>query len=196
MMHRFIVGRLGALAAVLLVSAASADAIQKWRTPDGVLYFGDRPPAGSTLLETIADSAVPTLVPRAETGTELARAAEEGRDIIRRREAARVEEMKLDAERQAYLDELEASARPPMYETPWLIGSTAPCLPGELCFDDGDRRRRQHRRHDDGLRRIGRGQTHRDGSWRWPGRSGPPLRPLRQAPQRELGGSKTLSPLR
>lgn len=27
---------------------ARADTIQKWKTPDGKLYFGDRPPAGST----------------------------------------------------------------------------------------------------------------------------------------------------
>lgn len=37
------------LACVVVISAvASAQSIQKWKTPDGKLYFGDKPPAGST----------------------------------------------------------------------------------------------------------------------------------------------------
>jgi hypothetical protein len=37
------------LAGVVFTSTvADAQAIQKWKTPDGKLYFGDRPPAGST----------------------------------------------------------------------------------------------------------------------------------------------------
>jgi hypothetical protein len=37
------------LACVVVISAvASAQSIQKWKTPDGKLYFGDTPPAGST----------------------------------------------------------------------------------------------------------------------------------------------------
>jgi hypothetical protein len=37
------------LACVVAISAvASAQSIQKWKTPDGKLYFGDKPPAGST----------------------------------------------------------------------------------------------------------------------------------------------------
>ena len=30
-----------------LVARAQSQTIQKWKTPDGTLYFGDRPPAGS-----------------------------------------------------------------------------------------------------------------------------------------------------
>ena len=33
---------------LLLVASVSAQSIQKWKTPDGELFFGDRPPAGST----------------------------------------------------------------------------------------------------------------------------------------------------
>ena len=32
----------------LFASLASAQVIQKWKAPDGSLYFGDKPPAGST----------------------------------------------------------------------------------------------------------------------------------------------------
>ena len=41
---------------------ASADVIQKWKTPDGKLYFGDHPPAGSTKLgeEGSKDSSPPS----------------------------------------------------------------------------------------------------------------------------------------
>jgi hypothetical protein len=41
-----IVGLLGAL--IALRSVSRADVIQKWKTPKGGLYFGDRPPPGST----------------------------------------------------------------------------------------------------------------------------------------------------
>jgi len=33
--------------AAALAGAASADVIQKWKTPDGKLFFGDKPPPGS-----------------------------------------------------------------------------------------------------------------------------------------------------
>ena len=36
--------------AFLAVATASAQAIQKWKTPDGKIFFGDKPPAGSTSL--------------------------------------------------------------------------------------------------------------------------------------------------
>jgi hypothetical protein len=32
---------------LFVVASASAQAIQQWKTPDGTLFFGDRPPAGS-----------------------------------------------------------------------------------------------------------------------------------------------------
>ena len=38
------------LAIVALVSVAGAQSIEKWKTPNRQLYFGDKPPAGSTLL--------------------------------------------------------------------------------------------------------------------------------------------------
>lgn len=43
---------LAAAAVTLFASLACAQLIQKWKTPAGMLYFGDRPPAGSTLVGT------------------------------------------------------------------------------------------------------------------------------------------------
>jgi hypothetical protein len=37
-------------AVILLASLAAAQEIQRWRTPDGKLYFGFNPPEGSTLI--------------------------------------------------------------------------------------------------------------------------------------------------
>src|SRR5882672_8784408 len=128
----------------LIGAAAYADAIQKWRTPDGELYFGDRPPAGSTLLETLADS--PVVAP-ASGPTELERAAAEGREIIRRREEARADERRQEVERDAWADQVEASVEP-QYESPiWIVETRPPCAPGERCFDDHPRR---HHHHHDG----------------------------------------------
>lgn len=38
-----------------LAALVHADVIQKWRTPEGTLYFGDRPPDGSTKLGEIGE---------------------------------------------------------------------------------------------------------------------------------------------
>ena len=38
------------LAVVLFAVSALGESIEKWKTPSGTLYFGNRPPAGSTLL--------------------------------------------------------------------------------------------------------------------------------------------------
>jgi len=141
--------RVGAASAVFVLAlafagAASADAIQKWRTPDGELYFGDRPPAGSTLLETVPDTPVAASAPGGPT--ELERAAAEGRDIIRRREEARAEDLKRQAERDLWVDQMEASVEPDYYDSPlWFIETQPPCRPGEHCFD-GDRHRHGHHR--------------------------------------------------
>jgi hypothetical protein len=40
------------VALLALVGTAHAESIQQWQTPTGSLYFGDRPPAGSTLVGT------------------------------------------------------------------------------------------------------------------------------------------------
>lgn len=50
--------RSAALLLLLLVSA-SAQSIPKWRTPDGRLFFGDRPPAGSIRVGEIGGAARP-----------------------------------------------------------------------------------------------------------------------------------------
>ena len=132
-----------------LAEVAGADGIQKWRIPGGGLYFGDHPPAGSTLVDTYADTPAaepavpvsaseppPSAAPSAET--DLSKAAAEGREIIRRREEARAEQRRTDQEREAR--EAEAAAAAPVYDSgyPWYIVTTnvAPCRVGEPCFRD------------------------------------------------------------
>jgi hypothetical protein len=39
---------IGATLLAALVGSAQSQTIQKWKTSDGKLYFGDKPPAGST----------------------------------------------------------------------------------------------------------------------------------------------------
>ncbi|MBI2964251.1 MAG: thermonuclease family protein [Deltaproteobacteria bacterium] len=43
-------GRILAVIVAVLAASARAETIQKWKTPAGTLYFGNRPPAGSVLL--------------------------------------------------------------------------------------------------------------------------------------------------
>lgn len=82
-----------AIALLSVAASANADLIREWRTPAGQLYFGDRPPAGSALLATIADGP-----PSAGGGDDaLARAAADGREIMRRRAAAREAERAVPA---------------------------------------------------------------------------------------------------
>jgi hypothetical protein len=121
--------------------SARADVIQKWQTPGGSLYFGDRPPLGSTLLETIPDT--PPAAPAAPTIAEsdLARAAADGREIIRRRAADRAEERRLDAERAARLEVLEAADQQSELPPFIIIDSFPRCRAGESCF----RRPHDHR---------------------------------------------------
>lgn len=118
-----------------LTTVAFADAIQKWRTPDGSLYFGDRPPAGSTLIETFADTPpAPAMVAPADVAS-LAQAAADGREIIRRREAERVAEAQRDQEREARLAELETLRAEGDFGMPLFITSTVrPCRVPHRCF--------------------------------------------------------------
>ena len=127
-----------ALTVGLIACAAlvSADAIQKWRTPDGSLYFGDRPPPGATLLATYPETAAApiTVIPTDEIA-ELSRAAADGRDIIRRREEERAADRRVDEEREARQAELAARASYDDAQPFWFITSTVtPCRIGDSCF--------------------------------------------------------------
>ncbi len=131
------------IALLTTVTVASADAIQQWRTPEGGFYFGDRPPAGSTLVQTIADTPSVAAPAVAASPSDLERAAAEGRDIIRRREADRAAERQLEAERVARLDALAAEQATYDSFFPFLIVDTfPPCQAGERCFQP---RHRHHR---------------------------------------------------
>jgi hypothetical protein len=154
-----------------LASLAGADAIQKWRTPSSSFYFGDHPPAGSTLVDTYADIAPAAAAPAAaivpsSADTGLSEAAAQGREIIRQRQERRDEERRADQEREA---REAAAAEAPVYTddpTWWIVTGVAPCRAGENCIRPP---------HD--------GRHQRDGKGRPPGgNSGvavvsPPLRP-------------------
>jgi hypothetical protein len=43
--------RLAIIFSFLFLASAAAQTIQKWKTPDGHLFFGDRPPPGSVRME-------------------------------------------------------------------------------------------------------------------------------------------------
>jgi hypothetical protein len=121
-----------------VAAAALGDAIQKWRTPDGSLYFGDRPPTGSTLLETYPDTpASPATVVSSDLAA-LSQAAADGRDIIRRREASREAERQAEAARDTRMAEIEASQIDQYGSAPfWFItGGVSPCRFGEPCGHD------------------------------------------------------------
>lgn len=126
-----------AVAILAITACARADAIQKWQAPDGSLYFGDRPPSGSTLLETIPDSPTRETIAAPEIDSELTKAAAEGREIIRQRESARAEERKADAERAERFEAASASFEPDYGFLPYIFVDSFPrgCASGAPCFD-------------------------------------------------------------
>jgi hypothetical protein len=165
---------------IAIAAVAAADAIQKWRTPDGSLYFGDRPPAGSTLLDTYPDAPPATGV--SSEAANLSQAAADGREIIRRREAAREAERQADAAREARIAEIEAM-QVGDYSAPfWFITSTVPpCRFGEPCAREDFR---THRRR--GSRDGASGGFVLD---HFTPRAVPPLRPAPAPPPRAASGS-------
>lgn len=51
--------RVAILLSVVLLASVPAQTIQKWRTPDGRLFFGDRPPPGSTKVGEVGKDSRP-----------------------------------------------------------------------------------------------------------------------------------------
>lgn len=74
---------------LLMVTATFAQGIQKWQTPEGGLYFGDKPPPGSMLLETIEGGGT---VSSPEMTHQQAAPSPAELGIVEKRKAARAEE--------------------------------------------------------------------------------------------------------
>ncbi len=188
---RLVTAAVGGFSIVAL--AAYADAIQSWRAPDGSLYFGDRPPAGSTLVTTYPDSPRESAIDTSSAASDLSREAAEGREIMRRRDAERM------AERQRELEQDQrqqaAYVEPAYWEQPyWIVGTSVPCTVGVDCVDHihDHRDRVDHHRRDD--------HAHGPHSWQRPGNPGSqtrtggavmqpaPAPPVRVAPPARIGG--------
>jgi len=45
--------RIAFVLAVLCAAGVGAESLQEWKTPDGKIYFGDRPPAGSVVVKKV-----------------------------------------------------------------------------------------------------------------------------------------------
>ena len=119
-------------AIVLLVLTAGpvfggTDVFQKWRTPEGTLYIGDRPPAGSVLLERVE------LTASEGTPTVISDAAAHGREIMRLRAAER------EAARNR---ELERSLREPV-----VVPVVDPVPPVVFVGGGGHHHHRRHGGH-------------------------------------------------
>lgn len=138
------------LGLIAVAAVAAADTIQKWRTLEGSLYFGDRPPQGSTLVDTYPDTPAPPATVVSSDAASLSQAAADGREIIRRREAAREAERQADEAREARMAEIAASQVDSYaFEPFWFITSTIPpCRFGEPCARDHVRNRRRQGPHD------------------------------------------------
>jgi len=126
------------LGLIAFAAPALGDAIQKWQTPDGSLYFGDRPPKGSTLVETYADTPALRATVVSSDLADLSRAAADGRDIIRRREAERDAERRAETVRELRMAEIGASQIDGYYpfEPFWFTGGVAACRFGKPCSHD------------------------------------------------------------
>ena len=171
------------LGLIAITSVAAADAIQKWRTPEGSFYFGDRPPAGSTLVDTYPDTPGPPATVASSDVASLSQAAADGREIIRRREASREAERQADAAREARMAEIAASQVDSYaYEPFWFITSTIPpCRFGEPCARDHIRTHRRQGPPDGAV--GGLVLDH------FTPRAVPPLRPAPAPPPRAARGS-------
>jgi hypothetical protein len=78
--------------------ALGAGDIGKWRTPDGGLYFGSDPPAGSTPLGTLKDSPTRAAADPAGSAPAADEAARAGREILQERGRERQEDRARRAE--------------------------------------------------------------------------------------------------
>lgn len=112
-----------AAAGVLWASLVCAQVIQKWQTPDGKLYFGDRPPPGSTKIGQQGSNEPPAGERPDETAPTAPRSTEEERlsiDVSRSR--TEIEKaLNGNAERLGEVEQKIAEVeRQPDFVTPWM----------------------------------------------------------------------------
>ena len=113
----------GAMLLGVSAGVAKAQAIQKWRTPDGKLYFGERPPQGSTKIGQEGSNEPPPSGNSAETAVATPRSAEQEKlSIDTSRSRTQIEKaLNLNADHlediERKIDEVE---RQPDFVEPWM----------------------------------------------------------------------------
>jgi hypothetical protein len=111
---------IGATLLVALVGSAQSQMIQKWKTPDGTLYFGDKPPAGSMKIGEEGSNEPPSNGSSQESAP---RSAEQERfSIDVSRERTEIEKaLNSNAERLEEVDKQIAEVqRAPNVVPPWM----------------------------------------------------------------------------
>ena len=111
---------IGATLLGALVGSAQSQTIQKWKTPDGTLYFGDKPPAGSMKIGEEGSNELPSNGSSQESAP---RSAEQERlSIDVSRERTEIEKaLNSNAERLEEVDKQIAEVqRAPNVVPPWM----------------------------------------------------------------------------
>jgi hypothetical protein len=110
------------IAVVTVSSFLGAERIQKWKTPDGKLYFGDRPPAGSTKIGEEGRDEPAVTEPSSGEEASAPSAEQEKLSIGYSRTRSEIErELNGDADRLEDIDKrITEVEREPNFVMPWM----------------------------------------------------------------------------